>query len=54
MGKGAEILGKKIKIFKIEGREEYKIVGNFIHPCRNDKSTKSYDMFDFKSYLINL
>ena len=32
-GKGMEILGKKIKIFKNGGWEEYQLVGNFIHPC---------------------
>jgi len=32
-GKGAEILGKNIKIFfKNGGGEEYQVVGNFIHP----------------------
>ena len=31
-GKGTEILGKKLKLSKNEGGEEYKIAGNFIHP----------------------
>ena len=28
----AENLGKKIKILKIGGEEEYQVLGNFIHP----------------------
>ena len=31
--KGTEILGEKIKILKNGVEEEYKVVGNFIHPC---------------------
>ena len=34
-GKVTEILGKKIKIIKNGGGEEYQVVGNFIHPKRN-------------------
>ena len=30
-GKGTEILGKKIKILKWGGGEEYHVIGNFIH-----------------------
>ena len=31
-GKGMEILGKKIKVLKNGGGEEYQVVGNFLHP----------------------
>ena len=33
-GKGTEISGKKIKMFKNGVGEEYHVVGNFIHPCK--------------------
>ena len=33
VGMGMEILGKIIKILKNGNGEEYRVVGNFIHPC---------------------
>ena len=35
-GKGTEMLGKKIKIFKNGGGEEYQVGWNLIHPCLSD------------------
>ena len=35
VGKGNEILGKKIKFLLNGGGEEYQIAGNFMHPWIN-------------------